>query len=79
MPLRDDIGIMAGDLRTPSVKMSYGPGFDICIVVSPVSALDASEVTRIPALVVNLRDSLTVYHDVRQWLLTNVDNLVERG
>lgn len=79
MPPRDGIGIMAGDLRTPSVKMSYNPGFDICIVVSPASALGASEVTRIPALVVNLRDSLTAYHDVRQWPLASVDNLVERG
>jgi len=79
MSPRDGIGIMAGDLRTPTVKMSYDPGFDICIVVSPVSALDASHIPRIPALVVNLRNSLTMYHDVRQWPLTNVDNLVERG
>lgn len=79
MPPRDGIGIMAGDLRTPTVKMSYNPGFDICIVVSSASTLDASVVTRIPALVVNVRDSLTAYHDVRQWPLTNVDNLVERG
>lgn len=79
MPPRDGIGIMAGDLRTPTVKMSYDPGFDICIVVSPVSTLDASEIARIPALAIKLRDSLTAYHDVRQWPLASVDNLVERG
>lgn len=79
MPPRDGIGIMAGDLRTPTVKMSYDPGFDICIVVSPVSALDASHIPRIPALALWLLDSFTAYHNVRQWPLASVDNLVERG
>lgn len=79
MPPRDRIGIMAGDLRTPSVKLSYSPDFDICIVVSPVSALDASEIARIPALAIKLRDSLTAYHNVRRHPLASVDNLVERG
>lgn len=79
MPPRDGIGIMAGDLRTPTVKLSYNPGFDICIVVSPVSAPAASEIARIPALAIKLRDSLTAYHDVRRWPLASVDNLVERG
>ena len=70
---------MAGDLRTPSVKMSYDPGFDICIVVSPAAALDASKIARIPVLAIKLRDSFTAYHDVRQGPLASVDNLVERG
>ena len=69
-----------GDLRIPTRKLSYDPGYDICVVISSVAMFElAEDGIRVPALVVSHRRCLTAYHNVKRWSIGDDDNLMLRG
>lgn len=69
-----------GDLRVPTRKLSYDPGYDICVVISSVAMFElAEDGLRVPALAVSHRRCLTAYHNVKRWSIGDDDNLVLRG
>lgn len=67
-----------GDLMRPTVKMSYDPGYGLCIVASgrPHACDDGD---RVLAITLQPRTGTVVQHDVRCWPISDPDNLLVGG
>ena len=67
-----------GDLRSSTRRMSYDPGFDMCIVVSDVASIRIDDSTpRIPALILRGNGDAVMYHP-RRSSVERRDNLIAR-
>ena len=71
---------LPGDLREPTVRMSYNPGYKLCVIISDVEVVDyQTQVPRLPAVIIDPKRQIAMLYNVRAVHITDQDNLISRG
>lgn len=71
---------LPGDLRQPTVRMSYHPGYELCVIVSTAETMDyGSQIPRLPAVILDPERQIMMPYNVRAAHITGEDNLIARG
>ena len=72
--------VLPGDLRTPTVRMSYAPGYELCVIVSDVTVTDyGTSIPRLFSVIVDPPRKLTMPYNVRAGHASSPENLMARG
>lgn len=77
---RSNKPVVPGDLRKPTVRMSYNPGYELCVIISSCETQDyGSQIPRLPAVILDPRRQLMLPYNVRASAISSPDNIVLRG
>lgn len=72
--------IVPGDLRVPTVRFSYDPGYMICVIISDIEMPGGEgSVNRLPAIIADTRSGYSGPHDIRASAISSPDNIVLSG
>lgn len=71
---------LPGDLRKPTIRMSYHPGYELCVIVSDVEIVgNGTQIPRLPAVIIDPMRQIITPYNVRAAYITGEDNLIARG